>query len=343
MEIEISSHDWPTSYARSLEDELRDIFGYEEFRGQQKDIIETVIANRDVLCILPTGAGKSLIYQLPMIINEGIGIVISPLISLMRDQINDLRDLKIPARTVDSTQSSIEKCGILNEIKNGDVKILYVSPEMFLASEIQEIIRYNKISYIAVDEAHCIPQWGEDFRPTYLEFANRLKSIKNITKIALSGSLNKEQKQELPNIIGLNNPKLFQSSVARSNIKINILKKQKEYESEDLRKLITSRLNDTGIVYFNSKKKLEALFTAFRSEGLNVLRYHADLSHHEKTHTLAEFMSDRPSKCLESFTTRHSGVIATLIIWCRSFIFSLFSGLSANATFSNVFRFITSE
>ena len=295
MKIEISSHDWPTSYTRSLEDELKNIFGYDEFRGDQKAIIETVIANRDVLCILPTGAGKSLIYQLPMIINEGIGIVISPLISLMRDQINDLRDLEIPARTVDSTQSSIEKCEILNEIKNGDVKILYVSPEMFLANEIQEIIRDYKISYIAVDEAHCIPQWGEDFRPTYLEFAKKLKSITNITKIALSGSLNKEQKQDLPDIIGLNNPKLFQSSVARTNIKINILKKQNEYETEDLRKLITSRLDDTGIVYFNSKKKLEALFAAFRSEGLNVLRYHADLPHHEKADTLAKFMDDQPS------------------------------------------------
>ena len=206
-------------------DILNKYYGYKEFRKGQKDIIDTITGNRDVLAIMPTGGGKSICYQIPALIMEGITIVISPLISLMKDQVDSLRDIGVKAAYINSTLDNKEFQEVLYNLNNNNIKIIYIAPERLDSLEFLNIISELNISQVAVDEAHCVSTWGHDFRVSYRkinDFIKRLSSNPVVT--AFTATASKEVQKDIVKLLNLNNPKVFISGFDRENLSINIIK-----------------------------------------------------------------------------------------------------------------------
>ncbi len=263
----------------SIQSILQQYWGYQAFRPQQQEIIESVLAGHDTLALLPTGGGKSICFQVPAMAREGICIVISPLIALMKDQVEQLQRRGIPAVAIYSGMTRAEIDMSLDNCVYGGIKFLYISPERLKTEILIERVKRMRVNLLAVDEAHCISQWGYDFRPAYLEIAQFRKVIPDANVIALTATATKPVQQDIQDNLEFKSPKHFQKSFARPNLSYSVF-----YEDDKERKLqeILQKVNGSAIVYVRSRKKTQLLAKYLYGHGFSATFYHAGLTNQER-------------------------------------------------------------
>ena len=273
-----------------LQNILKTYFGYDEFRNGQDKLIESIIKGRDALGIMPTGGGKSICYQLPAIALDGITIVISPIISLMKDQVDSLNELGINAAFINSTLDNGEFLQILEGIRGNSYKIVYVAPERLNTDSFINLVKDIRISLVAVDEAHCISQWGHDFRPSYLEIPRFINSLKQRPAVAaFTATATKEIIKEIKRLIGLRNPIEVTTGFDRPNLYYQVLKvsnKSKfliEYLNENFK-------TESGIVYCATRKSVESLVKILNDKGFSAVGYHGGMNSEERQNNQDEFI-----------------------------------------------------
>lgn len=273
-----------------LQNILKTYFGYDEFRNGQDKLIESIIKGRDALGIMPTGGGKSICYQLPAIALDGITIVISPLISLMKDQVDSLNELGINAAFMNSTLDNGEFLQILEGIRGNSYKIVYVAPERLNTDSFINLVKDIRISLVAVDEAHCISQWGHDFRPSYLEIPRFINSLKQRPAVAaFTATATKEIIKEIKRLIGLRNPIEVTTGFDRPNLYYQVLKVSNKS------KFLIEYLNDnfkteSGIVYCATRKSVESLVKILNDKGFSAVGYHGGMNSEERQNNQDEFI-----------------------------------------------------
>jgi len=259
---------------------LHDIFGYSSFRGEQEAIVENVLAGGDALVLMPTGGGKSLCYQLPALLREGVGIVVSPLIALMQDQVDALKQLGVRAAFLNSSQEADEAREITSQLMRGHLQIVYVAPERLLMSSflslLDEIEQGAGIALFAIDEAHCVSQWGHDFRPEYRKLTVLHERFPHVPRIALTATADAPTRAEIVERLKLEDARQFISSFDRPNIKYRVM--QKANARQQLEAFLNAEhVNDAGIIYCLSRKKVEETAEWLKSRGWDALPYHAGL------------------------------------------------------------------
>lgn len=271
---------------------LKEVFGYDHFRHNQEDIIQTVIGgNSDVLVLMPTGGGKSICYQVPSIILDGTGIVISPLIALMQDQVEALQQLGVNAAFINSSQTTKQNDRIKEKLKNGELDLLYLSPERLLKEETLELLKSVKISLFAIDEAHCVSEWGHDFRKVYQDLKILTKEFKEVPKIALTATADDKIKNEIIKQLQLKNSKVFVNSFDRPNVKYEIVERESGYQQ--LNQFIkNNHPNDSGIVYCLSRRKVEETADFLNQKGRKALPYHAGMSASKRAEYQKRFLNE---------------------------------------------------
>lgn len=269
---------------------LKETFGYSSFRFDQEEIIQTVLEGKDCLAIMPTGGGKSLCYQLPALCLEGLTVVVSPLISLMQDQVVNLDQYGIRAGFLNSSLTRHEQGQVIEDIRQNRIKLLYIAPERILSEAAIELLKSVALSLIAIDEAHCVSQWGHEFRKDYRRL-NELKQIfPEVPTIALTATADEKTRKDITTQLALNNPREFVSTFNRPNIRYMILERQNEIKQ--LHQFIQdNHAQDTGIVYCLSRNKVERVTQTLCEMGYNAVAYHAGLS--AKQRNLAQKRFDR--------------------------------------------------
>ncbi|MGG5461899.1 DNA helicase RecQ [Clostridium sp. B9] len=270
---------------------LNNIFGYKEFRRGQLEVIEKILGGRDIFCILPTGGGKSLCYEIPACILKGKTLVISPLISLMKDQVDNLNSLGISASYISGGNSFDEVKEKINGFIEGEVKLLYVSPERLSNNYFLDKIKNVNIEQLVVDEAHCVSMWGHDFRKSYgliKPFVEKLRKKPTIT--AFTATATEEVMEDSIKLLGLTNPFLYKGSFSRDNLEINILKEVDKLET--ISEIISENEEESGIIYCSTKNEVEELYKHMNYRGKSVGKYHGSLSEKEKNYYQDEFLSD---------------------------------------------------
>lgn len=268
---------------------LHSIFGYEAFRDRQADIIDHLLAGGDALVLMPTGGGKSLCYQIPAIMRSGVGVVISPLIALMQDQVMALQQLGIKAQALHSGMDWQSQQQVEQQVVNGELQLLYVSPERFLMPRNLTLLKAAKISLLAIDEAHCVSQWGHDFRPEYLQLDCLKKLFPHVPRVALTATADGPTQTEMVKRLHLQQAEQFISSFDRPNIRYRILQKQ-QGKQQLLRFIQTQHQDSAGIVYCGSRKKVDELAQWLSQEGVSALPYHAGMSAEHRSQNQSRFL-----------------------------------------------------
>lgn len=270
---------------------LNTVFGYPEFRGQQREIIEHVIGGGDALVLMPTGGGKSLCYQIPALVRPGTGVVISPLIALMQDQVDALRTAGVRANFLNSTQDFDERRVVEAEFVNGDLDLLYVAPEGLGTPAVQRLLDRGKISLFAIDEAHCVSQWGHDFRPDYLGLSMLHERWPEVPRIALTATATSATREEIATRLELTGARHFTSSFDRPNIQYRIVPKA-EPRKQLLDLLRTEHAGDAGIVYCLSRATVEKIAEFLSANGVPALPYHAGLDSRVRAANQSRFLRE---------------------------------------------------
>lgn len=277
-----------------LEKKLEEFFSFREFRPGQKEIIKTIISGKDVVALMPTGGGKSLCYQLPAVILPGLTVVISPLIALMKDQVDALSARGIPAVFINSSLGSTEIKEKIAEIKKGKIRILYIAPERLASESFRNIFSNLDINFLAVDEAHCVSQWGHDFRPDYLNIKEHIKKLKKRPIVAaFTATATPEVKDDIVKRLELENPVVFTRGFDRPNLKFFCecnIKPSRRY-AEVLR--IVKSIKGSGIVYALTRKETEALADFLQENGLKAAAYHAGITAPARGKIQNDFMENR--------------------------------------------------
>ncbi len=255
---------------------LQNTFGFEQFRGQQEAAIGELVAGRDALVLMPTGGGKSLCYQIPSIVRDGVGVVVSPLIALMQDQVDALALLGVRASFLNSTLSSLEANAIEQDLLQGNIDLLYIAPERLLQERTLNLLNQAPIALFAIDEAHCVSQWGHDFRVDYLQLSILHERFPNVPRIALTATADERTRKEIVQRLRLEEGQKFISGFDRPNIQYRITQKDNA-KQQLLRFLRREHEHDAGIVYCLSRKKVESTAQWLNDEGFNALPYHAGL------------------------------------------------------------------
>ena len=256
---------------------LKAVFGYDRFRGQQQEVIEQLLAGQDALVLMPTGGGKSLCYQIPSLIRPGVGIVISPLIALMQDQVSALLQLGVKAAFLNSTLSLEESRKVEQQLLNGELDLLYIAPERLTSARTGALFERIRIALFAIDEAHCVSQWGHDFRADYLQLSLLHERFPQIPRIALTATADDKTREEIKLRLGLEQARLFLSGFDRPNIGYRIVQKQNARQ-QLIDFIKTEHAGDAGIVYCLSRKKVDATAEWLRTKGVNALPYHAGMA-----------------------------------------------------------------
>ncbi|MEF1325302.1 ATP-dependent DNA helicase RecQ [Vibrio owensii] len=269
---------------------LEDVFGYQEFRDGQQLVIDAAVEGRDSLVILPTGGGKSLCYQIPALVRSGITLVISPLISLMKDQVDQLKANGVAAECINSTMPREELLSVYNRMHTGHLKLVYVSPERVLMRDFIERLENLPLSMIAVDEAHCISQWGHDFRPEYAALGQLKQQFSHVPFMALTATADDATRRDILERLQLNNPEVYLGSFDRPNIRYNLVEKHKPV-SQIVRYLEIQKGN-CGIIYCGSRKKVEMVTEKLCNNHIRAAGYHAGMDADERAYVQEAFQRD---------------------------------------------------
>lgn len=280
----------PAHLDRALQ-ELQSVFGYTSFRGHQAEIVEHVVAGGDALVLMPTGGGKSLCYQVPALVREGIGVVVSPLIALMQDQVDALAEVGVRAVFLNSTQSFDEAMQIERRVRSGDLDLLYVAPERLMTPRCLDLLDASRIALFAIDEAHCVAQWGHDFRPEYIKLSVLHERFPQVPRIALTATADQQTREEIIHRLQLEDARQFVSSFDRPNIRYQIVEKANG-RKQLLDFIQSTHADDAGVVYCLSRKKVEETAEFLQQHGINALAYHAGMDYAKRTANQARFLRE---------------------------------------------------
>lgn len=276
-----------TALARQV---LQETFGYQQFRPGQETIIETVLDGRDCLVVMPTGGGKSLCYQIPALVFGGLTVVVSPLISLMKDQVDQLLANGVAAACLNSTQSREQQQEVLAGCRSGQIRLLYIAPERLMMDNFIDQICHWHLSMVAVDEAHCISQWGHDFRPEYAALGQLRQRLPNVPFIALTATADDTTRLDIVRLLGLQDPLIQISSFDRPNIRYMLMEKFKPLDQ--LMRYVQEQRGKSGIIYCNSRAKVEDTAARLQSKGISAGAYHAGLEHDVRADVQEKFQRD---------------------------------------------------
>lgn len=270
---------------------LAEKFGYTHFRNGQEEIIQKVLQGENVLGIMPTGGGKSICYQLPALVLDGLTLVVSPLISLMKDQVDSLKEVGIPAAFINSTLSTIEMNERVRRAARGEIKLLYVAPERLESADFRELLRYVPIELLAIDEAHCISQWGHDFRPSYLKLAETIQNFnQQPTIIALTATATPQVAEDISTLLHISEDNEIKTGFARENLAFQVIKEQKDVYLLEYLKL---NRGQSGIIYASTRKEVERLYHLLKHHDFSVGKYHGGLQDTERLKNQEDFLFDR--------------------------------------------------
>ncbi len=270
---------------------LRQVFGYDRFRGEQATIIDTVLAGRDALVIMPTGGGKSLCYQVPSLLREGVGVIVTPLIALMQDQVTALTDLGVRAAFLNSSQSGEESAAVIRRLRAADLDLLYVAPERLLMSSTLRLLGEVPVSLFAIDEAHCVSQWGHDFRPEYRKLTALAEQFPGVPRIALTATADGRTQDDIVSNLGLTQPRRFVAGFDRPNIQYRIHGGAQGREKL-ARFLADEHPRDAGIVYCLSRARTEQVAAWLGQQGRTAIAYHAGMGSAERAACQDRFLRE---------------------------------------------------
>ncbi len=282
-----------TTKAKDLSKELKKYFGFSQFKGQQEKVIETLLAGKDVFVLMPTGGGKSLCYQLPALMCEGTAIVVSPLIALMKNQVDAVNGLSSDEGTAHVLNSSLNKAQttqVFTDIKAGKTKLLYVAPESLIKEEYLDFLKETNISFVAIDEAHCISEWGHDFRPEYRNLKVIISKIADVPVIALTATATPKVQDDIQKTLGMNDAVVFKESFNRPNLFYEI--RPKVNVDKEIVKFINQNKGKSGIVYCLSRRKVEEFAQLLQVNGINALPYHAGLDQKTRVANQDKFLME---------------------------------------------------
>jgi ATP-dependent DNA helicase RecQ len=271
-------------------EQLRHVFGYDRFRGEQGEIVEHLVAGGDALVLMPTGGGKSLCYQLPALLRDGTGIVVSPLIALMQDQVEALRQLGVRAAFLNSSQDAPTAAAVERELLDGRLDLLYVAPERLLTARFLSLLERTPVALFAIDEAHCVSQWGHDFRPEYRQLTLLHERWPQIPRIALTATADAPTRREIVERLALEDARQFVSSFDRPNIRYTVL--AKDDSRRQLLDFLDGHRGDSGIVYCLSRRKVDATAAMLAERGMRALPYHAGLDAATRTRHQRRFLRE---------------------------------------------------
>jgi len=274
-----------------IEHVIKDVFGFEALRPLQREAIDAVMAGRDAVVVMPTGGGKSLCYQAPALLFEGVTIVVSPLIALMKDQVDGLRENGVVAAFWNSTLSQNQVSDIIDELQKKLIKLLYIAPERFSSPQFLEIAKWLAPSLIAIDEAHCVSEWGHDFRPEYRNLHQIKELFPGVPRIALTATATDKVAEDISTTLKLDNPVYVRGSFDRPNLFYDVRPKNEAYQA--IVNFLRHEAKGPGIIYCGSRKKVEDLASRLKDDGFSVIHYHAGLSDQERCEHQEQFIHDK--------------------------------------------------
>ncbi len=269
---------------------LSKVFGYNKFRDGQEAVINAVVDGRDALVLLPTGGGKSLCYQIPALVREGVAVVVSPLISLMQDQVEQLREAGVSAAYINSTQDQEQQQSVLSRITGGTLQLLYVSPEKLLTPWLMSFLQSQTVSLFAVDEAHCVSHWGHDFRQDYRALGLLKQRFPSIPVIGLTATADAATQADILVQLNLQDPFVYKGSFDRPNIRYRVMPKYKAFDQ--VRDYVKQQ-DGSGIIYCNSRAKVDDLHAKLHREGISCAAYHAGKDADEREYVQRRFLNDQ--------------------------------------------------
>lgn len=269
---------------------LKTVFGFHQFRAPQQEVIERVVAGEDVFLVMPTGGGKSLCYQIPALHRDGVAIVVSPLIALMKDQVDALQDNGVRAACLNSSLTSDEARQVFRQMRNNELDLLYVAPERLLLPDFLETLSTLQLALFAIDEAHCISQWGHDFRPDYVKLGQLRSAFPHVPIVAMTATADPETRKDIVNQLGIGQARVFVAGFDRPNITYTVIPKHKPFVQ--LTGFLKGRTDESGIIYALSRKRVEQIAGQLAEAGFSAAAYHAGLSDKERSRVQNAFRRD---------------------------------------------------
>jgi len=269
---------------------LHAVFGFGDFRPGQEDVLRAVFGGEDVLAVMPTGSGKSLCYQVPALVRPGLTVVVSPLIALMRDQVAQLRNLGVEAAALNSANTPAENADIHRSLRDGTLRLLYVAPERLVRADTIATLAQAGVSLLAIDEAHCVSQWGHDFRPEYLQLREARRALGGVQTIALTATADAPTRADIVDKLFPSPPRIFVRSFDRPNLRLAM--SPKSHTGRQVADFVNAHRGASGIVYCSSRKRTEALAMALAGDGVRALPYHAGMEGHARSANQTAFQQD---------------------------------------------------